>query len=838
MAVRESTLKSNPESAQPNREPESPFLDEELFADVEAGVAEEWASGLVGYQLESPFQYAFEQEREAFLEPEVDEPEAELHDEELEEAELAELFAGEEEDLEAEDFLHEVNDQELIYEVEDETLAELLANELDIPETEEYYEIIDEPDDDEVVAELEDEVLERLNKLTGDQSAIEEQSPPPIQPTKEPLAVPVSDPVPFAPPPPMGSCWPVRSTHRRGREVAFRATDGTTVGNRSRAFMAQRTSKKKGKTIKRYHVGIDLYAKRGDPVVACEDGVIVNFHRFLGKTRALIVEHANVVINYGEVVSNSLMRTGLEVGSSVKAGQIIGYVGLLPKGSSMLHFETYRKGTTSNKRWYRHKKPPSEVLNPTKYLLFLQQHGLVEKDTIGQPVPSAPDTGRSIDLKRAVRLNRHYGQKLGWHDHYESIERFLGFTDISPSEETLAEAVAEWQRSQGLQADGIIGPQTWKLLQGALWNSRRSTSSFDLERAIRQNRRYGQRLGWHNQQFDIERLLGFKNESPSEARFAEAVAGWQQSQGLEVDGIIGPNTWLAVKQSLGLSTSGTSGTSQSSLLSGPKIPPGFKLKKRKGKNKGLERYASERLDTKLFQLRANGLINISDNDIDTLQRIANVETSGRIQGINTWDSATVSIGFMQWTLLHDKVQEWIRRDPIAFQKFGIELDEGRKYIWTFTRKDGTKRQVRAQAIVGVQNKNDLRWNGWAERFYSSGLDDAVLAAEVPLAIEWLNRHLRRIKRYLRKKGLDYDVFERYYSQSPYLRGMFQAAYNNLPAAAKVGTANAVRKAIREGNVSVERFLEIYKSAILQAYRARDDDGSRIVSETRLGARNL
>ena len=532
--------RKSPDSSKRKQQIVSPFVDEELFADLEAETAEKWASHMDGNKLDSPFQNAFEPEQETFSEPEVDEsfehppildesseeeedlfdPEteefydvgAEVNDEEVdeelehndemvepeeeEEKEIGEPetddfeeldeeeegedeqykedqletgeYGEEEEELEAENFLEELNDAESNYGEADEILAELLANELDIPETEEYYEVIDKPDDEEVVAEFEDQVLERLNKLTEDQTAIEEESPPPIQPTKEPLAVPVSDPVPFAPPPPIGSYWPVRSRQRRGREVAFRATDGTTVGNRSRAFMSKRTSKKKGKIIKRYHVGIDLYAKHGDPVVACEDGVIVNFHRFLGKTRALVVEHANVVINCGEVASNSLVRTGLKVGSSVKAGQIIGYVGLLPKGSSMLHFETYRKGTTSNKRWYRHKKPPFEILNPTKYLLFLQQNGLVEKDTIGHPVPSAPDTGRSIDLERAVRLNRHYGQKLGWHDYYESIERFLGFTNISPSEETLADAVAVWQRSQGLKPDGIIGQQTWKRMKPAL----------------------------------------------------------------------------------------------------------------------------------------------------------------------------------------------------------------------------------------------------------------------------------------------------------------------------------------------------------------------------------
>jgi len=45
--------------------------DEELLVDAEAGITEERTSHLIGYQLESPFQYAFKQEDEAFDKGEV-----------------------------------------------------------------------------------------------------------------------------------------------------------------------------------------------------------------------------------------------------------------------------------------------------------------------------------------------------------------------------------------------------------------------------------------------------------------------------------------------------------------------------------------------------------------------------------------------------------------------------------------------------------------------------------------------------------------------------------------------------------------------------------------------
>lgn len=202
-----------------------------------------------------------------------------------------------------------------------------------------------------------------------------------VAPSSEPMAVPASAPAPFAPLPAAGAVWPLRSSHSKRHVVSYRATDNSIVGNKSRRFMARR---RRGT---RYHVGIDLYAELGDPVVACENGIITNFHPFLGDTKALVVEHGRLAINYGEVATDSLRRTGLRVGAPVHAGQIIGYVGLLPGGSHMLHFETYTSGTRSNQRWYKGKSRPSRILNPTKYLLAL---------TAGSNGPAGPSAAGRV----------------------------------------------------------------------------------------------------------------------------------------------------------------------------------------------------------------------------------------------------------------------------------------------------------------------------------------------------------------------------------------------------------------------------------------------------------
>ncbi|MCI0393241.1 MAG: peptidoglycan-binding protein [Acidobacteria bacterium] len=374
----------------------------------------------------------------------------------------------------------------------------------------------------------------------------------------------------------------------------------------------------------------------------------------------------------------------------------------------------------------------------------------------------------AIEMERAVKANRYYAKKLGWQNHYDRINPFLGFTDYSPDERTFAEAVAQWQRSQGLTVDGIIGPTTWARMKTAI-------------------------------------------------RFVQLSAGALPKPSVPA---IPPVPVLA-----------PAGVPP---LGGPKVPLGFKPAQRRGVVRGLARYGGDRLDRKLLSLKTHGIISVSNEDIDTLQRIANVETRGLVQGINTWDSAVVSSGFMQWTLQHGKLQEWIKMAEAAFQRYGIELDN-RTYKWYDAKGNVTGSQ---QAIKGAAIKDELRWNGWAERFFLAGLDTEIIAAEVKLAGLWLQRHLNGLKTHLRRQNMlnDFTVFKTHYGTSLQVRGIFQAAYNNLPAAAKDGTTNALRIARAAGGVSTQRFVEILQDAILKAYAARNDDGTRIITETRTGAR--
>lgn len=249
--------------------------------------------------------------------------------------------------------------------------------------------------------------------------------------------------VPFAPDPPPGSHFPVRSTHPRGGEVSYTTATGRQVGRNARQFGAPRSNGR------RHHAGIDLFARRGDEVIACQDGRIVNFYAFCcgdQKTSwALVIDHGTVAINYGEVAPDSLSRLGLTRGATVRAGQVVAYIGQNPGGSSMLHFETYTTGTTRNYSWAAGNPPPARLLDPTRYLLALAP--------LRSALPPSRPILRSGSRGPAVRDLQHALTAAGFPATVDGA--FGPGTDA---------AVRAFQRARGLTPDGVVGPRTWAAL--------------------------------------------------------------------------------------------------------------------------------------------------------------------------------------------------------------------------------------------------------------------------------------------------------------------------------------------------------------------------------------
>jgi murein DD-endopeptidase MepM/ murein hydrolase activator NlpD len=132
-----------------------------------------------------------------------------------------------------------------------------------------------------------------------------------------------------------------------------------------RAFASNRSNST------RKHAGVDLYAPKGTSIRAMKDGKVIQHYSFYLGTRALEIDHGDMVVRYGEI---SHVAPGIIAGADVKRGQIIAYVGELVFKSgnkmSMLHLEAY-KGTMAGPLTVRTAKPyqrRTDLFDPTKLL--------------------------------------------------------------------------------------------------------------------------------------------------------------------------------------------------------------------------------------------------------------------------------------------------------------------------------------------------------------------------------------------------------------------------------------------------------------------------------------
>lgn len=235
--------------------------------------------------------------------------------------------------------------------------------------------------------------------------------------------------------------FPVHTSHARGREVAHRDSSGHFVGQHSRAFLARRRGGA------RYHVGVDLWARYGDLVVAPAPCTVVNYHHFYRGTWALLVAiQGELTLNLAEVEYLSWRNFGLEIGSYVQAGSPLARVGRFSSGGSMVHVEAYADGVTASKRWHPGRPMPEGLRNPTDFLLAAARV---------DPTPAPRRVLREDDMGEAVRVLQARLNKLDWLD--PPPDGYFGPKTRS--------AVRMFQEDRGLLVDGIVGPATWAELE-------------------------------------------------------------------------------------------------------------------------------------------------------------------------------------------------------------------------------------------------------------------------------------------------------------------------------------------------------------------------------------
>jgi murein DD-endopeptidase MepM/ murein hydrolase activator NlpD len=152
--------------------------------------------------------------------------------------------------------------------------------------------------------------------------------------------------------------------------IAFVPTDCFFTGGRR--FGADRDHGK------RKHAACDLIAPVGTEIHAIRDGVVVleAGTPFYHGTRSLAVRHqGGIIVRYCEIQKAA---DGIRLGSSVRSGQVIAYVGKMFH-LSMLHFELY-SGTGRGPLTDRSNKPfqrRNDLIDPTALLksLMLEMPG-------------------------------------------------------------------------------------------------------------------------------------------------------------------------------------------------------------------------------------------------------------------------------------------------------------------------------------------------------------------------------------------------------------------------------------------------------------------------------
>lgn len=121
----------------------------------------------------------------------------------------------------------------------------------------------------------------------------------------------------------------------------------------------------------RLHAGLDLLADPRTDVRAVADGTILQYYEFYEGTYALEVDHKNFLVRYCEVFA----RDNQQPSGQVVAGEVIGEVGLMFSGSSMLHFEMYKGSeqgalTQGANHPYQRRQ---DLVNPTRFIQELER---------------------------------------------------------------------------------------------------------------------------------------------------------------------------------------------------------------------------------------------------------------------------------------------------------------------------------------------------------------------------------------------------------------------------------------------------------------------------------
>lgn len=176
------------------------------------------------------------------------------------------------------------------------------------------------------------------------------KTPPDVWPDPPTPELPPSPQPPPVPVPGTSPLWPLPSSTRAWRASSFSSRRPWSGG-----------------PPQSHHKGIDIKAKRGDPVVVPETGKVIGKTGWVGDETAgvLFQTFGGPTLVFGAVEPGSFPDTG----KVLERGEQIARIGRYPGGSSMLHLELYKVGTTKRVKWPWETPQPPTLVNPNSYLL-------------------------------------------------------------------------------------------------------------------------------------------------------------------------------------------------------------------------------------------------------------------------------------------------------------------------------------------------------------------------------------------------------------------------------------------------------------------------------------
>lgn len=152
----------------------------------------------------------------------------------------------------------------------------------------------------------------------------------------------------------------------------------------------------------RQHTGVDFTIQKREPIVACFDGVVRISKKFEEYGNTVVIRHYNGL----ETVYALLDQANVVSNQKVKAGELIGYVGITPDKQSAMHFET---------RFFNEFFNPELMINFSERKLKDNMLTLTPKDFISVPIVASKPIIKQKEVKQPETLPKDFQENSEYH---------------------------------------------------------------------------------------------------------------------------------------------------------------------------------------------------------------------------------------------------------------------------------------------------------------------------------------------------------------------------------------------------------------------------------------